>query len=332
MAPQRILIADDDQKVVTLLTASLRKSGFVTFQALDGEDAWDKTKKEKPDLILADVTMPKLDGYQFCKMVREDPVTEHIPFIFLTAKGELNDRVTGLNMGADDYISKPFHISEVIARIKAILQRTTLTYREIDEEESESALKGDLEHMMLAEVLQTFTMTSKTGGLKIVNRGKTGEIYFENGEIVHASLEDLSSGEALNRILSWEEGTFEFAASDKPEKKTIHKGTTSLLMEGFEQRDEFLKYKDLMPAFEAVVKIPDPAKLKGAKPNVQKIVDLIDGDRTIQDVIDVSRQNYVFTTKVLYTLLKKELLKASEMIEHRVMDEDFGELASELYG
>ncbi len=332
MNSQRILIADDDQKVLTLLTASLRKSDFVIFQALDGEIALEIAKKEKPDLILADVTMPKMDGYELCKSIREDAVTEHIPFVFLTAKGELNDRITGLNLGADDYISKPFHISEVIARIKSILQRTTLTYKEVKDEGKESDLKGDLEHMQLPEILQTLTMTQRTGGLRIVNQEKTAGIYFEAGNIVHAFLGEHPSGEALNRILSWEEGRFEFISDDQPESKTITKSLTSLLMGGFEKRDEFLRYKDMIPPLEAVLNIVDQTKLQETKPAVKKIVELIDGDRTIQEVIDLSTGDYVFTTKVLYTLINKELIKANEMIEHRILDADFGQLAQELYG
>ncbi len=164
---QRILIADDDEKVLTLLSSSLKKAGYDTSQALNGMSAIELIKNEKPDLILADVAMPEMDGFELCKLIRDNPETANIPFIFLTAKGELQDRVTGLTLGADDYISKPFHISEVTARIKAILQRMSYIHPSASAKESETDLKGNLQQLNLGEVLQTLQMTQKTGGLKI---------------------------------------------------------------------------------------------------------------------------------------------------------------------
>ena len=111
MRSQRILIADDDPKLLTLVKLTLQKEGFATIEALDGEVALAQIKSEKPDLIIADITMPKIDGFELCTLVREDPELANTPFIFLTAKGELSDRVKGLNLGADDYISKPFRLT-----------------------------------------------------------------------------------------------------------------------------------------------------------------------------------------------------------------------------
>jgi len=332
MKPQRILIADDDEKILALLSSSLRKSGFVTFQAINGEVAFELTKKEKPDLILADITMPQMDGFELCKLIREDPVTEHIPFVFLTAKGELHDRVAGLNLGADDYISKPFHISEVIARIKSILQRAAVMSGQ-PADETELDLKGNLEQMQFAEVIQTLGMNQKSGGLKIVNGSKVAKIYFENGDIIQASMNEYENEEAVYRIISWEEGSFEFDSKDRAEGAGISKGMNSLLMEGFDQREEYRKYKETMPSFDAVLKIVDSEQSDQSKPALQKVLALIDGQRTIQDVIDISPINYLLTVKILYTLLKKEIIQASEMlVEQEDQDKDYGQLAHELYG
>jgi hypothetical protein len=200
-------------------------------------------------------------------------------------------------------------------------------------EPEESDLKGDLEQMQLAEVIQTLGMNQKSGGLKIVNSSKKlGKIYFENGNITQASLEDYKAEEALYRILIWEEGFFEFDSKDKPNEAAITTGTTSLLMEGFNQQEEYLKYKKAMPPFENILKVAKTAETTGLKPTTQKIFDLIDGHRTIQDVIDSSPMNYLLTVKILYTFLKKEILESREQdVFQQPEDADYGQLASELY-
>ena len=330
MKPQHILIADDDEKVVALLKSSLQKEGYQTSEAFNGAAALELAKKQLPDLILLDVTMPEMDGFEFCKQIRENDVTAHIPFIFLTAKGELNDKVTGLNLGADDYIAKPFHISEVTARIKSILQRIMMLSQHPHAPE-ESDLKGNLEQMHLPEVIQTLSMNQKTGGLTINSGGRTGKIYFENGEVVQASLGQFKGEEALYRILVWDEGLFEFDTSDAPNQPPIGKTTTSLLMEGFEERDEFFKYKKAMPSFSFSVKILN-ASSEESKPTTQKIFGLIDGQRTVQDIIDLSPLNYLLTTKILYTMVKKGLIEAKENVLLAQSEiKDFGQLAHELY-
>ncbi len=329
MKPQHILIADDDEKVVALLRSSLQKEGYQTSEAFDGAAALELAKKQLPDLILADVTMPEMDGFEFCRRIRENDATAHIPFIFLTAKGELNDKVQGLNLGADDYIAKPFHISEVTARIKSILQRMMMLSQHPQTAE-ESDLKGNLEQMHLPEVIQTLSMNQKTGGLKINSNNRTGKIYFESGEVVQASLDQFKGEEALYRILIWDEGMFEFETSDTSNQPPIGKTTTSLLMEGFEERDEFFKYKKAMPSFSFSVKIVSHSS-EDSKPTTQKVLTLIDGHRTIQEIIDQNSMNYLLTTKILYTMFKKGLIEAKEDMLSQPEIKDYGQLAHELY-
>jgi CheY-like chemotaxis protein len=328
MKPQRILIADDDPKLLALLKSSLQKEGYVTLEVPDGEAALQQITAEHPDLIVADVTMPKIDGFELCQRVREDPEVEHIPFIFLTAKGELHDRVKGLNLGADDYISKPFHISEVTARIKVVLQRSAALAQAA--EESESDLRGNLEQMGMAEVVQTLGMSKKTGGLKILHQGRVGKIYFEQGDIIQASLDTYKDEEAVYRILTWKEGYFEFDSKDTG-THTISKSTNSVLMEGFQQQEEFLKYQEAMPPFTSMLRLSMPDRTRELKPVSQKVAACIDGHRTIQEIVDMSQLNYLMTVKVLYTFLKKSLAEAIEPQRNEEDDEDYSQLAHELY-
>ena len=121
MQKGKILVADDEKNVVELLRLYLEKEDFAVITANDGEEALAKFTPENPDIILLDVMMPKLDGWQVLREIRKKSNT---PIIMLTAKGETFDKVLGLELGADDYVVKPFDSKEIVARIKAVLRRT----------------------------------------------------------------------------------------------------------------------------------------------------------------------------------------------------------------
>ena len=117
---KKILIVDDEKTIVDILNHNLKREGYEIIEAYDGDEAIQKAKSEKPDLILLDVMLPKTDGFTVCKTVRQ---TTNIPIIMVTAKEDVVDKVIGLELGADDYITKPFSIREVIARVKANLRK-----------------------------------------------------------------------------------------------------------------------------------------------------------------------------------------------------------------
>ncbi len=121
MANEKILIVDDDNNICELLRLYLEKDGFTAEVCTDGLKAIDAFNTVNPDLVLLDIMLPGMDGWQICREIRKSSQT---PIIMLTAKGETFDKVLGLELGADDYITKPFETKEVIARIKAVLRRT----------------------------------------------------------------------------------------------------------------------------------------------------------------------------------------------------------------
>jgi DNA-binding response OmpR family regulator len=118
--PARILLVDDEQSVQKLLAYPLRKEGYEVVPALDGEEALERCRGQNFDLIVLDVMLPKLDGFDVCRQIRAQ---SSVPIIMLTAKAEEFDKVLGLELGADDYITKPFAIRELVARVKAVLRR-----------------------------------------------------------------------------------------------------------------------------------------------------------------------------------------------------------------
>jgi two-component system alkaline phosphatase synthesis response regulator PhoP len=126
MPEHKILIVDDEEHILELIRFNLEKNGYKAICCGNGIDAINLTKAEKPDLVLLDVMLPGVDGYDVCKEIRKDNSISNIPVIMITAKGEELDKILGLELGADDYITKPFSVRELVARVKAVLRRTTL--------------------------------------------------------------------------------------------------------------------------------------------------------------------------------------------------------------
>jgi len=123
MAKKKILVVEDDRDISELITYNLEREGYEIACLYDGSQAVDFVRKRKPDLIILDLMLPEIDGIEICRALKSDPNTKNIPIVMLTAKSEESDVVVGLQMGADDYIPKPFSPKVLVARIKAITRR-----------------------------------------------------------------------------------------------------------------------------------------------------------------------------------------------------------------
>ena len=119
----KILVVDDEKDIVDLISWNLEKEGFSASKAYDGETALSLVKTQKPDLMILDLMLPKLNGLDVCRAVRHNPETAGLPIIMLTAKSDEVDKIIGLEVGADDYVTKPFSVKELIARVRSILRR-----------------------------------------------------------------------------------------------------------------------------------------------------------------------------------------------------------------
>ncbi|MFS0669737.1 response regulator transcription factor [Peribacillus frigoritolerans] len=142
---KKILVVDDEQSIVTLLQYNLEQSGYTVITALDGEQGLEAAVNIRPDLVVLDLMLPKMDGLEVCKQLRQQKI--NIPILMLTAKDDEFDKVLGLELGADDYLTKPFSPREVVARIKAILRRSQLQSNgsESSQDQEEGLLKlGEL--------------------------------------------------------------------------------------------------------------------------------------------------------------------------------------------
>ncbi len=173
---KKVLVVDDEKLIVKGIRFSLEQDGYEVDCAYDGEEAFEMAKSNQYDMILLDVMLPKMDGFEVCQQVRE---TSDVPIIMLTAKGDDMDKILGLEYGADDYITKPFNILEVKARIKAIMRRMTPP---AGESKDSNVLKSgdvvlDIDSRRLKILDKDYNLTSKEFDMMYLFVSNPGKIY-----------------------------------------------------------------------------------------------------------------------------------------------------------
>lgn len=171
----KILVVEDEQHIMELIKFNLENKGYDVEAAFDGLSGLNKAKEYRPDLIILDIMLPELDGIKVCRYLKEDSITENIPVIMLTAKSLEDDKIKGLEMGADDYVTKPFSIRELLTRIKVILRRYSQTQDKGTEKIIFPDLSVDIEKREVVSEEQEISLTFKEFELLrllVKNKGK----------------------------------------------------------------------------------------------------------------------------------------------------------------
>jgi len=225
-----------------MVSTLLEKRGYNISTASDGEEGLMRADQLKPDLIITDVMMPKLDGWALVRALRSRPELALVPVIFLTALGGEEDRIRGFRLGADDYLPKPFRFEELDLRVARILRRTQGMVQEARDQLGNPGLKGDLAQVGLSALLTLIELERKTGMLTLKNTDHhAAQILVREGRVVHARLEDATEPvdvECVYALLQWSGGSFEFLACDVEGPDRVQTPTMHILMEGARLMDE----------------------------------------------------------------------------------------------
>ncbi len=227
----KVLIADDEESIRHLLRLAFSED-YQVIEAGNGLEAFETALEERPDLIVSDIMMPRLDGYGLYRKLKSRSETASIPFVFLSAKKDVDERVVGLEMGADDYITKPFSVKELKAKVKSILKKAgDLRVR--------GSLEGRLGEVDLVEVVQLIEMGRKSGMLVLKSKTDVGRIYFVEGEPRFVETGPWKGVDAFYSLLSWRDGEFWLdPSSTKAEENLGPNRGQELLMEGVRLIDE----------------------------------------------------------------------------------------------
>lgn len=228
---KRILIVDDDPAVTKLLRMVFMRKNHHVIIAEDGEAAMEKIGDESPDLILSDIAMPGIDGFEFYSQVQKNPKTAGIPFIFLSGEKEPDKQLKGLRMGAAEYVTKPFDLKMLGETIENVFAKA---------EKQKMDFSGNLESVNLEDIIQIIEINEKTGELvfTVYNGHHIGSIFFKQGNIIYAVTGGFEGEEALYELIAKNEGYVSFYSKeiDVPEK--ISGSNMAMLLEGSRMLDE----------------------------------------------------------------------------------------------
>lgn len=288
MAKQHLLLVDGDAKSLRVMEVSLKKAGFQVTTAIHGHDAVEKVQISPPDLVLAETRMPEMDGFELCKIIKADERFRHIPFVFLTSQKSVEAKVKGLEQGAEDYLTKPIYIKEVVTRVRMIL--TKVEKERIEKKEQKAGFSGNLADMGVVDLVQTFEIGRKTGVIRLEG-DRSGDIYFREGRVIDAELGRLRGENAFYRMLNTFEGKFEVSFAPVERNDRIEVSTQGLLMEGMRRLDEWGRMLEQLPPLETVFELDYDQladRLAEIPDEVNGLLRLFDGRRTLSKVVDDS--------------------------------------------
>jgi CheY-like chemotaxis protein len=253
-----VLIADENPAFRKFLSLPLLAQGFTVHEAADGEQAWMVALQHRPWLVLADVNMPKVDGFEFCRRVRAHSLISRTPMLFVSGSDNYKERYRGLQVGADDFLSKQTPIRELLLRIQLLLTRysdlgaATPSEPGPEAEEGGAAMEGEIETLGAPAIIQICHQGRLSGILTAKARdrrteggaGKVAVFGFREGEIVSATAEEETGPEAVYSFLAWRRGQFSFVAGEPGEGEPIARKVEGLLLEGCRRLDEARRAAD----------------------------------------------------------------------------------------
>ena len=306
----QLLLVDSDTRNLRLLEVSLRKAGMAVTTAVNGQDALEKAAQVKPDLVLSDTMMPVLDGWELCARLKGDPRFRDVPFVFLSAKRAVEDKLRGLELGVDDYLTKPIYVKEIVARVRMLLQKRER--EKLERREPRSGFGGNLADLGIVDLVQTFEIGRKTGTLRCERRGRRGAIWFRDGRVIDAEMGPLAGEHAFYRLIEWSDGSFELELGGVDRAERIAVSAQGLLMEAMRRQDEWARLLESAPPLDAVLAV-EATQLGEVPEAARPLLPHFDGRRTLQAVIEEAALDDLAALEAVVELVRRGALVASTL-------------------
>lgn len=308
----KTLVVDDDPILVLSLKLHFADIGIEFEVAIDGQEALEKLKTFEPDIILSDIMMPRMDGYELHKQLRQNPDTARIPFIFLSAKSDISDQMRAYRLGIDDYVCKPFQISDLVQRMKRAIEHA----KKIRNFQAKADFSGDLSQMIWTDILQIMELNYKSGSLvfRKPSGEQIGKVLFSNGRLISAQIGRLVKEEAFYTLMAIKKGSFEFSDEviyDTPSIKSNH---TLLLLQGSQMIDEYKELLRLMPDLNVSLKLSTaPNIVETTERYFSKwspiLISLIRKEYTIREILNSGIMSPIRAASLLLKFLKSGFAK-----------------------
>jgi len=311
VSKQTLLLVDGDPRSLRVLEVSLKKAGFVVTTAVNGKDALDKVELAPPDLVISETILDEIDGYAFCQRLKANPLWAEIPFVFLTAQTEIESKIKGLELGVDDYLTKPIYIKEIVARARILIQKRQRTRLE-ERREGRTRFSGRISDMPVVDLIQTIEISRKSGLIYFTGEvGKQAAIYFRDGKVIDAEAGPLQGEDAVYRLLTWNDGDFEVVFRTVRRHEVITVSSQALLMEGMRRLDEWGRLTEQLPNLDTRFEVDarELANRLGDIPDEHNaILRLFDTRRTVMEVVDSSDYGDLECLEVIAKLFFEGLL------------------------
>ncbi|WAS93936.1 DUF4388 domain-containing protein [Nannocystis punicea] len=309
MARQNLLIVDADSRTRRVLEVSLRKAGYSITAAENMLQALQFLDLTDPELIVSDTRLPDGSGFEFCRIVKSHAKWGQIPFIFLTSATELEDKVHGLELGVDDYLTRPIYVKEIMVRVKMLLQRKQ--QERIGKKDARTKFSGQLADMAIVDLMQTIEISRKSGAIEFETDLGPATVWFRDGRLIDAQMGRLQADAAVFRLLGLSDGRFEVEFKSISRVPTIEESTQSLLMEGMRRVDEWGRLLEGLPPLDHVLIVDTNLATKSdaeLTPKEQTILRRFNAKRTIIQAIDDSGLDDLEALEIVSELYFKGLL------------------------
>ena len=318
MSKQLVLMVDDELDNRVMMRYFLESWGYEVELAENGEQALGKVDEKRPALVLLDLEMPVLDGFETCKRLKENPDTEDIPVIMFTGLEATSDKVKGIKGGADDYVVKTVDPEEIQARIEMILRRAKRYEQKAKKEQpangnggsKAAALSGSLEEKNFPEAFQLAMAYGQSGTLVVKDGDKLGRVYLVEGDAVHAEYNGRTGEDAFYAMSVWKHGHFSYQVEEASSKKTIQAKGQALLMEAVRRLDEWNLISAKIPNFDIA-----PHRIASGVTNTikfnkmdWKILSHVDGRRSIREVSEATDVELFEVARTVFGLLTAGVL------------------------
>lgn len=315
MDAHKILVIDGDPKNLQILKESLESANFAVTVTGNGEDAWQIIQSQKIDIVVSEVDTPGLDGFQLLEKLQTDPVHAAIPLVFLTNRRNLEDRIKSLSTGVKDYMVKPLHVKEVIARLQMILRRIELVKGE--DGETSRKVVGRLEETSVENLVENYGVEKRTGVLSLYDTyNRNGEIYFRNGSVVNARLGNFRAEKAVYQMLPWNHGHFIMTFKDVSIGDEITVSNLGLLLQGFKRLQERDKYLKQLPSLDVVFEkthiFSQVLERKAIGSEALKFISLFDGQRSLSQILAASTYDELKTLERTLKLFQQGFVRSRD--------------------
>jgi DNA-binding response OmpR family regulator len=290
-----ILVVDDDPNICLILSTAIKTIGCQVLTANHGGEGIDKALRLRPNLIISDLLMPRMDGSQFFTKLQEYPETKSIPFVCLTSRGQEEEKLAALQKGVEDYWVKPFSIGEITLRIKKLLNRQiqALQSEYVSSVAGQVELAGNLAEMTPADLLRFMEVKQKTGALHLKNGEADGFIVFQDGMVTDAQYANLVGEPALFTMLNWSSGSFMFQSQPVSSPRTIIASTDEILARMMQRYDEEYYLIEQLPPVDTTLvlspKFDEALRTVNFPRSVERLMILFDGRNNIGECLEQLR-------------------------------------------